>query len=226
MLFTVFAAAPIAQAQQNKNVSINTFDEITVSSGIDVYLTQSNSENIRINGHPDLLKNVLVQKTGSTLHISYKNNISWSRLFKGQSIKVYVNYKQLKAITASGGSDVYTQNTLKTDKLAINVSGGTDLKLQAVVRDIQIQSSGGSDIDLKGSATNMTIDVSGGSDIEALEFIVAYAKVSASGGSDTNINVTKALEANASGGSDINYKGNASVKKTSSGRSGDVSRID
>lgn len=213
------------RAQDNKNVAITSFNEVTVSNGIDLYLTQSSSENIRINAHPELLKNVTVEKQGNSLNIAYKNNVSWGRLFKGQSIKVYVNYKTLKSITASGGSDVYTQNTLKGESLTAIASGGSDLKLNIVVKDLQLQSSGGSDVDLKGTATNMDVQASGGSDINALGLIAEYAKVSTSGGSDANVYVNKGLEASASGGSDINYKGNASVRKTSSSKGSDVTKI-
>lgn len=219
------AVACSLKAQDSKEVPLKNFNEVSVSSGIDLYLTQSTAENIKIIAHPDLLKNVVVEKNNNLLKISYKNNVSWTRLFKNQNIKVYVNYKILQAISASGGSDVFTQNVLKTDKLVASVSGGSDLELNLVTKDLQVQSSGGSDIELKGSAVNMQASVSGGSDIEALGFIVQYARVTASGGSDANVNVTKALEASASGGSDINYKGNPSVKKTSSSRSGDVSQI-
>lgn len=221
----VFSASVISSnAQQNKDVSITNFNEISVSSGIDLYLTQSNSENIRINAHPDLIKNVIIEKEGNNLRIKYKDGVNWGRLFKNQSIKVYINYKTLKGLSASGGSDVYTQNTLKTDRLSLSVSGGSDLKLDVVAKDMDIQASGGSDVDLKGSATNMQVSTSGGSDVNALDFVVDYAKVSSSGGSDANIHVNKALEASASGGSDINYKGSASVKNNSS-KSGDVNRL-
>nr|WP_068889039.1 head GIN domain-containing protein [Pedobacter panaciterrae] len=221
----IFSALTISlNAQQNRDVAITNFNEISVSSGIDVYLTQSNSENIRITAHPDLIKDVIIEKEGSNLRIRYKDGVNWGRLFKNQSIKVYINYKTLKAISASGGSDVYTQNTLKTDRLSISASGGSDLKLDVVTKDMEIHSSGGSDIDLKGSAANMQLSTSGGSDVNAINFVVDYAKVSSSGGSDANIHVNKALEASASGGSDINYKGNASVKNNSS-KSGDVTRL-
>lgn len=221
----VFSVSVIPlKAQQNKDISITNFTEISVSSGIDLYLTQSNSENIRINAHPDLIKDVIIEKEGSNLRVRYKDGVNWGRLFKNQSIKVYINYKTLKGLSASGGSDVYTQNTLKTDRLSLSASGGSDLKLDVVTKDIEIHASGGSDIDLKGSATNMQASTSGGSDVNALNFVVDYAKVSSSGGSDANIHVTKALEASASGGSDINYKGNASVKNNS-GKSGDVNRL-
>jgi hypothetical protein len=212
-------------AQENKNIGLNNFSAISVSSGIDLYLTQGNAENIRLNAHPDLIKNIIVEKQGSNLVIKYKSNISWGRLFKGQSIKVYVNYKMLHAISASGGSDVYTENTLKTDKLSLSVSGGSDLKLSIVTKDLELQTSGGSDVALKGSAINLDADASGGSDIDAFDFVVENAKISISGGSDANIHVTKALDASASGGSDVHYKGNPSVKK-SAGKSADIIRVD
>lgn len=213
-----------SKAQENKEIAITNFSEVSVSSDIDLYLTQSNSENIRVNAHPDLLKNVVVEKKGNNLNIRYKDNISWGRLFKGQSIKVYVNFKNLQSISASGGSDVYSQNTIKTDKLSVSSSGGSDLDLNVVAKDIAIQTSGGSDVNIKGSATNMEATSSGGSDIDALNFVVENARVSSSGGSDANVHVTKALDVTASGGSDVNYKGNPAVKK-SSGKSGDVSKI-
>ena len=215
----------LAQAQGSKNVSISNFNGLSVSNGIDLHLTQGNAENVRINAHPDLLKNVIVEKEGNVLRIRYKDNISWSRLFKGQEIKVFINYKKLESISASGGSDVFGENNLKTDRMTINASGGSDITIKLETNELKIQSSGGSDVDLQGTATNIDVSISGGSDLDATDLITSYAKVTASGGSDANIHVTKALEANASGGSDINYKGNAAVRKTSSNKSGDVSRI-
>lgn len=223
LVFSLFVLT--LNAQDSKTIPLRNFNEISVSSGIDLYLAQSNAENIKISAHADLLKNVIIEKENTSLKISYKNNVSLSRLLKGQGIKVYVNYKTLLALSASGGSDVYSQNTLKIDRLIVRASGGSDIELSLVTKDLQVETSGGSDIKLKGSAVNMQASASGGSDIDALELIVEYAKVTASGGSDANVNINKALEASASGGSDVHYKGNASVKKTSSSKSGDVKRI-
>jgi hypothetical protein len=213
-------------AQENKNIGITNFSSVSVANGIDLYLTQSTSENIKLTGDPDLIKNVIVTKEGSTLKIRHANNGGLGKIFKGKTVKIYVNYKSLEGIDASGGSDVFTQNTLKTEKLSINSSGGSDLKLQVVTKDIQIRVSGGSDLDLKGSASNMELNSSGGSDVKATDFVVDYAKVNVSGGSDADIHVTKGLEASATGGSDISYKGNAALKKTSSSKSGDIKKID
>lgn len=213
-------------AQVTKNMAINNFNKVSVASGIDLYLTQGATESAKVVGDKELVDRLVLEKDGSRLNIKYRENSSLSGLFRGgKSIKVYLNLKTLNELSASGGSDVYGQNTIKTDRLALSTSGGSDVELNIVCKDISISSSGGSDLDLKGSATNMNLDISGGSDVDAEDFSVDYAKVHASGGSDAEIRVNKALEADASGGSDIRFSGNAAYKKTSSSRSGSVKRI-
>ncbi|SFA57104.1 Putative auto-transporter adhesin, head GIN domain [Pedobacter suwonensis] len=224
ILFIV-AASYIAKAQETKSFTVKNFSSIGVSSGIDLYLTQGGSESVNVKADSEILKDIVVEQSGSNVTIKFKDGINWGSMFKNRTIKAYVSFKSLNAIAASGGSDVFTQNQIKTDKLAIRSSGGSDLKLSVVCKDLSIQSSGGSDIDLKGKAENMTIQSSGGSDIDAYELIADYAKVQASGGSDVNLYVNKGLEASASGGGDVSYKGNASLKKTSSSKSGDVHHV-
>jgi hypothetical protein len=226
LLLIVASAASSTFAQSSKNVSIKNFTEVSVASGIDLYLSQGSAESIKFVGDQDLIDNATVEKNGNGIQIKYKQGFRWSGLFSKQSLKVYVTYKNLYGVSASGGSDVYTQNTLKTDRLTLQASGGSDLKMDIACKDIEIHSSGGSDVDIKGTAGTMALHTSGGSDVNALDFRVDYARVDASGGSDANIYVTKALEANASGGSDVHYKGNASYKKTSSSKSGSVTKID
>ncbi|MEJ7557638.1 MAG: head GIN domain-containing protein [Pedobacter sp.] len=224
LLFILLYVLP-AQSQQTRLVSINSFQKVSVASGIDLYLTQGNTESIKVIAHEDLINDVIVEKAGTLLKIRYKDNISWSRIVKGQNIKAYVTFKTLTAISASGGSDIYGQNSLKAQTLNIAASGGSDIKLNVTSQDLEVNTSGGSDVELKGRAINMTVNISGGSDIDALELLVDYARVTASGGSDANVNVSKGLEANASGGSDVNYKGNASVNRTSSSKSSDVKKL-
>lgn len=224
-LFIVGASMSYSHAQSSRNVSVKDFKSIGVSSGIDLYLTQGTTETVTIKGDNDLIKDVIIEQNGSNINIKYKEGVNWGRIFKNQSIKVYVNYKTLTGLAASGGSDVYTQNTLKTDVLDVKASGGADVKLTLVCRDLTLAISGGSDADLKGSGENMQIAASGGSDVNAFGYVVNYAKVNISGGSDANIYVNKGLEAGASGGSDINYKGNASLKKTSSSKSSDINHV-
>lgn len=224
-ILIVVLTSYMAKAQENRSFTVKNFSSIGISSGIDLYLTQGGSESVNIKSDSETLKDIVVEQNGSNVTIKFKDGINWGGMFKNRTIKAYVNFKTLNAIAASGGSDVFTQNQITTNKLAIRSSGGSDLKLNLVCKDLSIQSSGGSDIDLKGKAENMTIQSSGGSDIDAYELIADYAKVQASGGSDVNLYVNKGLEASASGGGDVSYKGNAALKKTSTSKSGDVHHV-
>ncbi|WP_113663952.1 head GIN domain-containing protein [Pedobacter nanyangensis] len=220
-LFSSFTCAKVF-AQSSRQVSVNDFSSIGVSSGINLHLKQGNTESLVIKGDEEVIKDVVVEKNDRSISIKYKEGVNWSRLFKGRSIDVYVTFKNLNALAASGGSDVYIDGQLKTDKFSLAASGGSDVKLNLVCKDIKIAVSGGADIELKGSAENMSISASGGSDISAFDFRVDYAQVNSSGGADVDIYVNKGLTAAASGGSDITYKGNASLKKTSNSKSGDI----
>lgn len=212
-------------AQSSRNVSAKNFTNIAVSSGIDLFLTQGNTESVTIQGREDVIKDVVVEQSGTNLAIKYKDGVNWSRLFRNTEIQVHVTAKKLNGISASGGSDVETKNTINTDKMSIRSSGGADLDLNIVCKDITISSSGGSDVNLKGSAENMVLNTSGGSDVDAFEFKVNYAQVNTSGGSDANVYVNKGLTANATGGSDIHYKGNAALKKVSNSKSADITHV-
>lgn len=225
LLILMICSCISAMAQTSKSINVSGFNSISVNSGIDLYLTQANAETLIIKADEELIKNVIVEQSGNHITIKYKSGINWGRMFSNKSIKVYVSYKNLIALSANGGSDVYSQNTLKTDKLNINANGGSDVKLTLVCKDLNISCNGGSDIDLKGSGENMQLSANGGSDVNAFGYIVNNAKVSVNGGSDANIYVNKALEAGANGGSDVNYKGNAVLRKTSSSKSGDVNHV-
>ncbi|WP_316824602.1 head GIN domain-containing protein [Pedobacter miscanthi] len=225
LVLFIVVTSYMAKAQDTKNYPVKNFSSIGVSSGIDLYLTQGNSESVSIKSDSETLKDIIVEQNGDNVTIKFRDGIKWSGVFKNRVIKAYVNFKTLNTLAASGGSDVFTQNQIKTDKLAIRSSGGSDLKLTVACSDLSIQSSGGSDLSLKGKTENMTIQSSGGSDVHAYELISDYAKVQASGGSDVNIYVNKGLEAAASGGGDVSYKGNAALKKTSNSKSGDVHHV-
>ena len=225
LIALISSTSILVLAQDSKSVAIKNFNGLTVSSGIDLYIIQGASESLTIKGRNDVIENVIVEQNGSDVAIKYKSGMNWSNLFKNQSIKVYVNYKTLNRLAASGGSDVYTQNTLKTDMLSLNASGGSDLKLALICKDLSLSISGGSDAELSGSGENFKLTGSGGSDVNAFRFTVNYAQAAVSGGSDANIYVNKILEASATGGSDVNYKGNASLKKMNNSKSGDVNHV-
>jgi hypothetical protein len=200
---------------------VESFHAIRVSDGIDLYIMQGAEEGVVVSAteidYRDKMKTVV---ENGELKIFLGAGWNW----KGKKLKAYVSVKSLDRLRAIGGADIFVQGALKTDKLNLVLTGGSDFTGQVAVTDLTIDQSGGSDVHIKGSAVNVKIDASGGSDFKGFDLIAEYAIVQASGGSDAAITVNKEMAAEASGGSDVNYKGNPVMKYRSASGGGSVTK--
>ncbi len=222
----VFVWASITSAQSNDDLAeenrfIDHFDAISVSGGIDVYLTAGNKPSVKVRGDQDMLDKVVTELDGDMLVIRMKKNTNWRLNWRNRNeMQVHLTYQALKHITSSGGSGVYTQNTLKGSTLSIKGSGASDLRLDVDLDELICFSSGGSDANLTGRVKNMEVIASGGSDVHARDLEVENCTIEASGGSDTKITVNGDLEVSATGASDVYVYGNPKIiTKRSSGAS-------
>jgi hypothetical protein len=208
-----------AQSTQERNVS--DFDAIQVSDGIDLFLKQGNSVSLEVKANESVINDIETRVEGNRLIIEMKNKNyrNWGRNRK----EVYIVLKDLKKISASGGSDIVSE-TLKLNNFSISTSGGSDMTLELEVQELSIAMSGGSDLNLKGSATKLDIRASGGSDLSARNLKVGDCKIVTSGGSDASIYVTGDLSMTASGASDINYSGSPNVVSSRSSGGADINK--
>lgn len=196
------------------------FNAISVSSGIDLYLSQGNEEKVAVSAAKDSdLEKIIVEVVDGTLKIYYDWRSNFRFNWGDKKMKAYVSFTKIEKLRASGGADVYVDGTITLPKLSLQVSGGADFKGKVDITDLVAGASGGSDIDISGKAVNANIDVSGGSDFKGSNLEIQNCDADASGGSDIYITVSKELKADASGGSDIHYKGSATVKSRKSGGS-------
>jgi ribosomal protein S6E (S10) len=225
MLFLInFMANSQEKAIYDANVekrTVGSFEAIKVSDGINLYITQSEEEGVAVSAteiaHRDKIKTVV---ENGELKIYLEQGWNW----KNKKLTAYVAVKSLKKLRASGGADIFIKGELKSDKLNMVLTGGSDFTGQLSVTDLIIDQSGGSDVRLKGNAVNVKVSASGGSDFKGFELTADYAIVQASGGSDAEVTVTKEMAAEASGGSDVNYKGSPVIKYKSASGGGSVSK--
>ena len=211
---------PHAQVRQVKG-----FHAIKISNGIDLYLTQG-EEAVAVSASSEEYRSkIRTEVENGVLNIYLEREspgFSWS--WGSHKLKAYVSVKTLEQLTASGGSDVFFETTITSDKLAISLSGGSDLKGEVSIQNLSLNQSGGSDINISGKVVNLQVDASGGSDLHGYDLIADICTVNASGGSDAHLTVNKELSANASGGSDIYYRGNGVIKELRSSGSSSVSK--
>jgi Protein of unknown function (DUF2807). len=219
----IFSRGIVGNGEMGKRVfKLSEFKNVSVSSGIDIYLDPSGKNQAELVTDKNVINAVEVEQNGNNLIFKLREGVR--RTTKG--IKVYLSYKTLERIKASGGSDVYMNNNavLKSKSLSIDASGGSDIRLAIDVETLSCESSGGSDIYLNGKASNASFDCSGGSDVKSKGLIVENCSVDSSGGSDVTITATKSIKIDASGASDVYYYGNPKNVSVSKSGSSDIYR--
>jgi hypothetical protein len=245
----------VVNAQENKSIvydenaqqrKVPSFTAISVSSAIDLYLTQSNKNAVAVSATNDEIRDhIITEVVGGTLIIRLEDKGTWFswRKWGNYKTKAYVSIKDIDALTASGASTVHLVNTIESPKMRIKLSGASDFKGnikagvlmyqltgasdykgEVTANSIDIDGSGASSIELIGKVDDLAIEVSGASDAKLYNLTAKGAILRASGASNINVTVTEILKANARGASDINYKGNPTVKESNTSGASSIRR--
>lgn len=226
---------------QKRNVP--SFNAIKVSSAIDLYLSQSNLNEVAVSASSVELRNhIITEVEGGTLIIRMDNNSWWDwKKWGDTKVKAYISVKELNALTGSGATTIHIIGGLESDKLKIKLSGASDLrgemkvgnlnitvsgasniKSQVTALIIGIDGSGASDVQLTGTVDDLSVEVSGASEAKLYDLNAKGAIVRASGASSAHVNVSTIIKAHASGASNINYKGSAERRESSSSGASDI----
>jgi len=197
-----------------KSRKVDNFNAVSVSSGVDLYLTQGNAVSLEVEADQNLHEYIITEVEDGVLKIYVDGSIR-----SVKEMNVYLTFREIDAITASGGSDVEATGTINQDRLTVECSGGSDINMYLKVNELKFSASGGSDANITGEARVLIAKSSGGSDLDAMELKTAECTLESSGGSDAHVYVTDKLKVQASGGSDVYYKGDALVDASVSGSS-------
>ena len=256
LLFAILLLAGFALNAQEKTAivydenaqvrKVPSFTAISVSSAIDLYLTQSNKNEVAVSATNDEIRDhIITEVVGGTLIIRLGDKGTWFswRKWGNYKTKAYVSIQDINALTASGASNVHLVNTIESPKMRIKLSGASDFKgnIKAGVlmyqltgasdykgevsaNSIDIDGSGASNIELIGNVDDLAIEVSGASDAKLYNLTAKGAILRASGASNIGVTVTEILRANSSGASDINYKGNPTVKESNTSGASSIRR--
>ena len=230
-LFVITAAVLTARAQNDiivdPNAEVRTlsgsFHAIKISGGMDLYLSQSSTESIAVSASEERYKAAIktVVENG-TLRIYYEGEKLWG--VKNRKLKVYLSFRDLDKIDASGATDVHVAGTITVPSLDMVLSGACDFKGAVKVDKLNMDLSGASDVKISGSAVNVKIESSGASDVKGFDLVSEFCTAKASGASDINITVNKELNAYASGASDIYFKGSGLIRDLHNSGASNVSR--
>jgi hypothetical protein len=168
--------------------NLTDFTAVSASHGFNIQITQGTTYSIKVTTDDNLQQYLNIHKEGSTLYIELQPGIGYSTT----QLRAEITMPTIKNIQLSGGSILNAQNVNLSDKLTIDISGG-------------------SQVTITGQATDLTLSGSGGSIMHLGDLQANNATVDYSGGSQGTVNLNGRLDATLSGGSQLHYKGNPTL---------------
>ena len=195
------------------------FSSLDLSGVYKVTLVEGSSCSVALKGDAEDIEAVVTRVGGSELQVFVKSNRKMN-----SKVELTITYVNLKSVECSGAVELTAAQPVRTDKLAIDLSGTSKVDLELMATTLDIDMSGAGDVILKGNVKNTNIDVSGAGKLSAGAMQTENCWVDISGTGNVDIKVSNLLEAEIAGAGNISYAGDPVLHKSVSG-SGKVMKI-
>jgi len=223
---TVFAQESKLIADPNATVRTlnSSFTGISVTSGIELYITQGNEESIAVSASDEkYMGRFKTEVENGVLKIWYDNKgVTWKN--ENKKLKAYVSFKTLNKLYGSAGSEVMLKGGMNAENLDVKFTSGAEFEGQINAKQLTVNQNSGSVMNISGKADKIAIDVSSGAEFKGNELAVDFCDAEASSGGTVKISISKELNAKASSGGSIRYNGTAMIRDISISSGGIVKK--
>ncbi|WP_196159423.1 head GIN domain-containing protein [Reinekea sp. G2M2-21] len=127
-----------------------------------------------------------------------------------------LNANHLDTVIIRGAIDL-TSGNYRTEQLAIEASGSSDVDLTLHASNLTIDASGSFDGYLSGEVNTLKVDFSGSSDLNADDLKAKDVDIDISGAGTAYIHATETLTISAAGAVKVVYSGNPVVSQSAAG---------
>ncbi len=184
------------------------FNAISVCCGIQLFLTQSNEQNIVVVADEKDIDRLIIENRQGTLSISLKsNNFIFRRNKLRGLVKVFVSFTNLDELKISSAASASSENFLKLEDFDLKASSGAHCNLNLRCLNMMLNASSGAAVKLIGNGNNVLINVSSGASAMCGDFKVNNAQLKASSGANINIEANGVIDASSSSGANIAVSG-------------------
>ena len=193
------------------------FSKISVSRGMNVYISQGTSSKVVVKADENLLKVIDTYVDNETLKVTALKGIR-----NATSNKVYVTVTDLENIKSTSGSNIFSEDSLKTGNLEIKSTAGSNVRLLLESGELIISAAAGSNIFLNGRAKSVTMKATSGSNIKAGDLHAENCDAKVSSGANIWIKVQNGLTAKASSGGNLFYSGEPNPLRVTKSSGGNI----
>lgn len=197
--------------------NLDGFDEIEVSLGMNVYITQGSPAIVKVIADNNLHDVIETDVDGDVLKVYVSANIREAR-----EMKVMVTVEDITRVNVTSGGNVYSQNQIKSNNMELKATLGSNMTLDLDAGHLHAACSTGANIKLSGVAKESELEGSSGANLKAEALKSDRCIMRASGGGNIYASVADELEAKASSGGSITYYGEPATADISSSGGGNV----
>ncbi len=187
--------------------STGSYDSVGCSGFMDFVLVQGTEGNIKIEGEENLLKYIVTEVKNNNLVVKVKKKINL-RSSRNKTIKITIPFEDISKVALSGSGDVWNEDVIKANDLAVALSGSGDIVLDIEANTVKSAIAGSGDIKLKGNTNDLKAAISGSGDFHGFDLQANNTEVAIAGSGDARVVSNKNLKARVSGSGDIRYRGN------------------
>ena len=199
---------------------LSAYDRIEVLGSYDVIFTDGEVGKIKIKAPDNILPLIQTEVSDGLLRI----DTGKSRYRVKEPIIIYVPVdSRLKQVVIKGSADIYTEKSLETKALEVDVYGSGDVRLQVDVSSLALKIDGSGDIRVGGKTDNLSININGSGDVEVPNLKAEKAIININGSGDVSAYVTENVDISIAGSGDVTIKGNPKKVKRIINGSGRVS---
>ncbi len=211
----------MTEPSESRTYSLTGFDSIDASGGVNLVLKQGPYA-IRAEGPKSKLDKLVIEQQGGTLLLR-REPMGMNLFGVSTPDLVTVTAPGYVAIHATGGADVEASG-LTQPALTLRTSGGADFDAKHGFRidRLTVEASGGSDVRVSGACKSVSVNASGGADFDGRDFACETAVATASAGSDVEVNASVSASGDASSGADIRVYGAPATFNKAESSGGDV----
>jgi hypothetical protein len=187
-----------------KEFDLARFTQVAAGSAFAVEITGGDTYSVTVMVNENLLDQLDVSVSGSTLRIYLKPGLG---ITGKATMQAKVTMPGLAGLDLSGATRTTVAGFNSEQPLDIKVSGASTLRGDMTSGDARVDASGASTVALQGGAQDMNVKASGASTVDFGRFSSQDTTVDASGASRVTVSPSGQLDVEASGASTVLYVG-------------------
>lgn len=197
--------------------AVGAFTAVRSEGSIDVRVSQGATRAVTVEAPVDLQDRIRTTLEGGTLVIDTVGGC-WR---SNQPVRVDITAPRFDRLSMSGSGELRTGNTLRSPRLAVELSGSGDAVVAVEGSELSVNIAGSGDASVSGTAADVRVAIAGSGDVDVSSLPAERATVSIAGSGDAKVRASRSLSADIAGSGNVIYHGQPAVRRSVVG-SGDV----